>query len=254
MTQSLDLTGKVVLVAGAHGLLGQEMVKSVREAGGVAVAADIRAPRPLPPDKCSEDEYHEMDICSKKAIQETFRRVVAQHGKIDAIINSTYPRNRNYGRLFEEVEWEDFSENVSMHLGGFFLLTQQAVVLFKQQGFGNLINFASVYGIVSPKFELYENQSFTMPVEYAAIKSGIIHLSRYVAKYLQGTKIRVNCISPGGIRDGQPRDFQERYRSECRFKGMLEPSDISGTVLFLLSDCSSYIHGRNLVVDDGFTL
>ena len=93
-----------------------------------------------------------------------------------------------------------------------------------------------------------------MPVEYAVIKAGVLQLTKYLARYLGGQNIRVNAISPGGIEDGQPESFQTAYRAFCSNKGMLRASDVSGALIFLLSDQSLYIHGHNLVIDDGFSL
>ena len=66
--------------------------------------------------------------------------------------------------------------------------------------------------------------------------------------------VRVNAISPGGILDGQPDEFIRKYNQECSTKGMLDGKDLNGTLIFLLSDMSSYVNGQNLVVDDGFIL
>ena len=125
---------------------------------------------------------------------------------------------------------------------------------FKKQGHGNIINFASIYGVIAPKFEIYDNTAMTIPVEYAAIKSGMLHLTKYMAKYFKGMNVRVNAISPGGILDGQPDEFIRKYNQECSTKGMLDGKDLNGTLIFLLSDMSSYVNGQNLVVDDGFIL
>jgi NAD(P)-dependent dehydrogenase (short-subunit alcohol dehydrogenase family) len=94
----------------------------------------------------------------------------------------------------------------------------------------------------------------TMPVEYAAIKSALIHLTKYMAKYYKGKKIRINSISLGGLLDKQPPAFLESYKAFCLNKGMLDKSDINGTLVYLLSDLSVYVNGQNIVVDDGFTL
>lgn len=93
----------------------------------------------------------------------------------------------------------------------------------------------------------------TMPAEYAAIKSGLIHLTKYFSAYLKGTPFRVNCLSPGGILDSQPMTFVEKYGEHCNSKGMLDPVDLHGALLFLLSDASRFMAGQNLIVDDGFT-
>ena len=94
----------------------------------------------------------------------------------------------------------------------------------------------------------------TSPVEYAVIKSGLIHLTKYMAKYFKGKNIRINTISPGGILNNQPEEFLKKYNDQCSQKGMLEAKDLNGTLLFLLSDASCYINGQNILVDDGFCL
>ena len=152
------------------------------------------------------------------------------------------------------MEYEDFCENVSVHLGGYFLTSQQFAKYFAETGCGNIINISSVYGVIAPKFEIYKDTPMTMPVEYAAIKSALIHLTKYMAKYLKDKNVRVNCISPGGILDKQPESFLEQYKSNCLSKGMLDPEDIMGALVFLLSDASKFINGQNIIVDDGFTL
>ncbi len=94
----------------------------------------------------------------------------------------------------------------------------------------------------------------TKEIEYIISKSGIIQMTKYLAKYLKGKNIRVNCISPGGIFNEEPTVFAERYNAHCLNKGMPESGDVAGMLLFLLSEHSRYINGQNLIVDDGFSL
>jgi len=143
---------------------------------------------------------------------------------------------------------------VSLHLGGYFLTSQKFIAHFRAQGHGNVVNMASVYGFLPPRFGIYRGTPMTMPVEYAVIKAGVLQLTRYLARYLAGDNIRINAISPGGIADGQPETFREAYRAFCLDKGMLDAGDVSGALLFLLSDMSRFVNGQNLVVDDGFSL
>ena len=180
--------------------------------------------------------------------------VHARYGRIDAVVNSAYPRNAQYGRKFFDVTHEDFCENISLNLGGMFLVCQKMAEYFQKQGHGNIINIASIYGVTAPKFEIYENTAMTMPVEYAAIKSAVIHLTKYMAKYLKGSHIRVNSISPGGILDKQPEVFLSAYKKLCVNKGMLDPAEITNALLFLIGDMSLNINGHNLIVDDGFSV
>jgi len=92
------------------------------------------------------------------------------------------------------------------------------------------------------------------PIEYAAIKAGIISITRWLAKYYSSQNIRVNCVSPGGILDDQPVQFVENYRKSCTNIGMLSGEQVSSVVAFLLSAESQAINGQNLIVDDGWSI
>ncbi len=255
------LNDKVVVVTGGAGALGRGFVAAIARQGGTAIAADvnIEAARQV------ADEWQaqpgggsvvaaELDITSKDSVCALIGSLQARFGRIDAVVNNAYPRNKNYGRRLEEVTYEDFCANVDSHLGGYFLVAQQFCMAFKAQGHGNLINMSSIYGSMAPRFEVYEGTPMTMPVEYAAIKSAVVHLTRYFAQYFKGNGIRVNCLSPGGILANQPADFLAAYNAHCASKGMLAAEDVVGTLLFLLSDESRYMTGQNLFVDDGFSI
>ncbi|EKY13147.1 oxidoreductase [Capnocytophaga sp. oral taxon 324] len=248
---------KVVIVTGGAGLLGRTFCQAIADNGGIAVVAeyDIAIAERL----CTSLENAsivpaQVNITEKNSIKALITTISQKYGKIDALVNSAYPRNKNYGKHFFEVTYNDFCENLGMNLGGYFLTSQQFATYFEKQGYGNIINLASIYGVIAPRFEIYDNTPMTMPVEYAAIKSGLIHLTKYMAKYFKGKNIRVNTISLGGIEDKQPETFLKAYKEFCLNKGMLNAKDISGTLLYLLSDLSEFVNGQNIVVDDGFTL
>jgi len=76
-----------------------------------------------------------------------------KYSKIDVIVNNAYPRNKNYGRDFFDVEYSDFVENIGLNLGGYFLTSQQFALYFSKQGYGNIINISSIYGVVAPKLK-----------------------------------------------------------------------------------------------------
>ena len=258
----MDLSNKIIVVSGGLGLLGRSFVKAILKANGTAVVADIfiTVSEELVAEVKREGlpaqnlHFHELDITSKDSVIASVTNLVAKFGQIDALVNNAYPRNAHYGRKLEEVEYADFTDNVSKHLGGYFLCMQQYALFFKKQGFGNIVSMSSIYGVVAPRFDIYENAGFTMPVEYAAIKSGVIHLTKYFVKYFKGSNIRFNCISPGGIENHQQPDFIKKYNSYAANKGMLDKSDLNGALIFLLSDASQFVNGQNIVVDDGWSL
>ncbi len=250
------LKGKKILVAGAAGLLGSRLVTALLAAGADVVAADVSPERVT---QCLAESGADAGRVSVVALDVTDEPAVtaffAGMSSIDGAVNCTYPRNRRYGARFPDVALADFNENLSLHLGSSFLFMQQCASYFArvQQPFA-LVNIASIYGVVAPRFELYQGTPMTMPVEYAAIKSALIHLTRYVASFVADSRFRVNCVSPGGILDHQPPAFLEKYRAETMGQGMLAPEDVTGSILFLLSAMSASINGQNIVVDDGFTL
>jgi NAD(P)-dependent dehydrogenase (short-subunit alcohol dehydrogenase family) len=92
------------------------------------------------------------------------------------------------------------------------------------------------------------------PIEYSAIKAGIIAITKYISKYYRKKNIRVNCVSPGGIKADQNDVFLKRYKKYCNSKGMLDGADVSKLIIFLISDESKYISGQNLIIDDGWSL
>jgi NAD(P)-dependent dehydrogenase (short-subunit alcohol dehydrogenase family) len=254
------LTNKLIVITGGAGFIGRQFCTAVAEHGGTAVVADIdidaatRVAQEIVAKYPGRTEAASLDITSQESVKALIEKLHGQYGRIDAVVNNAYPRNRNYGRKLESVTYEDFCENVGLHLGGYFLVAQQFGLYFREQGAGNIINMSSIYGVMTPRFEVYEDTPMTMPVEYAAIKSAVIQLTRYFAQYFKGEGVRVNCLSPGGILNRQPEAFLQKYQSYCNGKGMLAPQDMNGSLLFLLSDASQYMTGQNLIVDDGFSL
>ena len=251
-----------VIITGGAGLLGRKFSEACADAGYSVVIADINeAAGKIVADEIIQitDNPHvsfqKCDITISDDIQALIRYCKEKYGIISALVNNVYPRNPHYGRLFEDVTYEDFCENVCMHLGGYFNITKWVAKEMITQNSGHIINMGSIYGFAAPKFEIYKNTTLTMPVEYAAIKGGIINLTKYFASYLGKSNIRVNAISPGGIEAGQPETFIKEYSKHVLLnQEMAHPEDISGVLLFLLSDQSKYITGQNFVVDGGWSL
>lgn len=253
------LSGKLVVLIGGAGLLGQSFAHVIASHGATTIVADIDLNRASAVCESIQERApnarlfpETVDITDKSSVQTLISRV-AVRGHIDAVVNNAYPRNKQYGRKLPDVTYADFCENLNLHLGGYFLSTQQFAEYFLKQNHGHVINISSVYGLIPPRFDVYAGTSMTMPVEYAAIKSALQHLSLYFMRYYKGTALRFNVLSPGGIFDNQPEVFLERYKQYAQHKGMLDPADIAGTLVYLISDLSSYVNGQNIVVDDGWS-
>lgn len=249
--------GKVAMVTGGRGLIGKEIVRALDEFGARVYVADIRDPGsgeagsqvgPAP-----SLRHLSLDITSEKSVEEAVATIVEREKRIDLVVNSAYPRTGDWGVSLEKVPFESWKENLNNHLGGYFLCCQKVAEIMKRQGGGALINLASTYGVVAPDPSIYEGTEMAMPVAYAPIKAGIIALTRYFATHYGAYNVRANSISPGGIFDGQPASFVERYALKTPLKRMGRPADVVGAVIYLASDASSYVTGHNLMVDGGWT-
>lgn len=256
----MQLQNKTVVVIGGFGTIGKEITLRLLVEGASVIVAEKKSVKQAPA-WFHEAERHgrtltcaELDITSRLSIEMFLADCDSRGLTLDCMVNSAYPRNPHYGRKLDDVTYEDFCENVSLHLGGYFLATQVFAEYFKQHGKGSIVNLSSIYGVVAPRFEVYSGTTMTMPVEYAAIKSALIHLTKYFSRFYQGTSLRFNCVSPGGILADQPRPFLDKYKSFSLEKGMLEGQDIVGGVVFLLSDQALFVKGQNLVIDDGWSL
>lgn len=258
---SSALTGQVIVVTGGAGRLGREFCLAIAREGGTAVVADTAraAAAKLARDLCAVHGPAAalalpFDITRAVEIDRAIRQLHHRFGRIDAVVNNAYPRNKRYGAKVEAVTYADFAENISLHIGGYFLTAQRFAAYFVHQGRGNIVNLGSIYGVVAPRFAIYKGTDMTMPVEYSVIKSGVIHLTRYLAQYFKPHGIRVNALSPGGIFAGQPADFVKKYSAHAAGRRMLAADDLTGTLIYLLSPASARVTGQNLVVDDGWTL
>jgi NAD(P)-dependent dehydrogenase (short-subunit alcohol dehydrogenase family) len=253
-----NLSSLRIVVVGAGGLLGVKLVRALLIEGAQVIAADINISvlKQTFGDLIYEIKsknliLRELNIIDSKSIKEFF----ADEKMLDGAVNVTYPRSQSYGKHFFEVEVDGFNENMALHLGSMFLFTQQCAAYFTEHRLDfSLVNIASIYGCITPNFEIYEGTSMTVPVEYAAIKSATIHTSKYVAKYVNDSAFRVNTVSPGGIFDDQPESFLGAYRAQTLGKGMLDAEDVCGAIIFLLSGGSKFVNGQNIIVDDGFSL
>ena len=137
------LDNKVVVITGGAGLIGKEFVKAVVENQGIAIIADINEELGL---KVKEDlskelntasiDFVKLDITSKSSLNECIQYLEKKYQRIDALVNNAYPRNKNYGKHFFDVEYEDFIQNLGLNLGGYFTASQQ---FFKKQGYGNIM-------------------------------------------------------------------------------------------------------------------
>jgi NAD(P)-dependent dehydrogenase (short-subunit alcohol dehydrogenase family) len=242
------LDQKIIVVTGGSGLLGNTLLKQIEAEGGIGINGDMQG------DKENIFPFIPLDITVEVSIENFIQQVVDKYGRIDGWVNNAYPRTADWGGHLEEIPLASWKSNIDMHLNGYYACCKHVLLQMKKQGFGAVVNMSSIYGMNGPDFTVYEGTEIINPVAYSAIKGGILNLSRYLASYYGSYQVRVNCVSPGGIFDHQPKPFVEAYSKKTPLKRMGTPEDIAPSVCFLLSDDARYITGHNLVVDGGWSI
>ncbi len=241
-------SNKNILILGGSGLIGTQIVKNLVSVGYNVYVMDKKKNKYL--------TKKNMILCDISKINLFNRKfdLLTQKEKIDTVINLSYLKNKNWGKKFLKLKPNDVKENLFLQLGTIILTSQKIIDYFINKKKGNLILFSSIQGISAPKFSHYNNTNMSSPIEYSAVKAGIINMTKYIAKFCEKKKIRVNCISPGGVLDNQPKKFIKKYKESCLSKGLLDSNDLNGIVEFLVSEKSNFINGQNIIIDDGWSL
>ena len=210
---------KTILITGANGRIGSVLTKFVLEKGNnvILVDKDFSKVRKILT-RFNNKKYllSKIDVNNFKKLNLTLNSGILKFNSIDAAIYCAYPTTKKWGKTkFEEKKFLDISENLKLQLAGPIIFSQKILNIFNKQKKGNLILLSSIMGIQPPKFEIYKGTKLNSSIEYGAIKSGIISITKYLAKLYKNRNIKINCISPGGIFDNQPKKFVKQYRQVC---------------------------------------
>ncbi len=270
-----DLTGRVAVVTGGPGLLGQEFCRTLAEAGAIVVIADLNADGVHHlTTQLIKSGHHAMgvatDITQPESVKALVDETMAVYGQLDILVNSAaldpkfdpqalaeMARKGAVSGAFEDYPLDIWKAALDVNLTGMFLVCQAAVKPMLQQGKkGSIINICSTYGLAAPDQRIYQRkgvQASYKPVYYSVTKAGVLGLTRYLAAYYAGTQIRVNALTPGGVYNNHDEEFLKAYSSRTIMGRMARKDEMNGALLFLASDASSYMTGSNLVVDGGWT-
>ena len=255
--QLFDLTGRVVLITGGSGYLGQSFCRALAEAGATVVVAsrqELRAQQvadALPRVGTAEHFGVQLDQLDEESVAAGFSAAVKAAGAVDILVN-----NGQQGHALDltNVTADAFSSDLQNATGYFLLARHLRDHVVARGTAGSVVMVGSMYGVVGSYPDAYDGVCVASPVQYHALKGGIIHMTRHLAVYWGKDDVRVNCLSPGPFpSDKAPAEMVERLKTKSPMGRMGVPQELNGALLLLASDAGSYITGQNLLVDGGWT-
>jgi NAD(P)-dependent dehydrogenase (short-subunit alcohol dehydrogenase family) len=241
------------LVTGGAGQYGRCIVEGLAEAGGTIITAsrNLKAGDELAQEFCSRglDVFAmQVDQADHESVLTLKRQILEKFGRLDVFVNNAVSRPmEGYNAPIEQ-----FAESMRVNGTGMMDILREMAEIIAQGGGGSIINISSMMGMYGPDLSNYEGTKMgDMPPDYFFHRGGMINLTRFLARMLANKKIRVNCISPGGLFNNQPQRFVENYSKKVLVGRMANKDDIKGLVVLLGSEASAYINGENILMDGG---
>lgn len=257
-----SLKGRSFLVVGGARNLGRDMATALAEAGadGIITSRTAESARKTAAELSAATGRQivglGLNASDEASIAAAVEQTVKTFGKLDILVNNLGggASRPDAAVDLEHRERGDWDRLMEANVTGPFLVAKHVVPVMKRQGHGNIINIASIAGLIGRDRTVYQGGIKPQTLDYAAAKAAVLGFTRDLAAYVAGCGIRVNAISPGGFERGQPKDFVEGYSRKAILGRMgRDGVDLKGAVVFLASDASAYVTAHNLVVDGGFS-
>jgi NAD(P)-dependent dehydrogenase (short-subunit alcohol dehydrogenase family) len=264
--EQFNLHGKVAVVTGGAGILGQHFCAGLAESGANVAVVDLQGEKAQELAKALTERYNmkviglSCDVSDPESVREMVVEVVAEFGEINILHNNAAGKSDDLDAFFapfEKYPLDQWRKIMSVNLDGMFLVAQGVGKQMVAQGKGgSIIQTASIYGVMAPDHRIYEgsfylDRQINTPAVYTASKAAVIGLTKHLATYWADKGIRVNTLTPGGTESGQNDEFKRRYSARIPMNRMATPYEMVGALLYLASDASSYVTGQNIIVDGG---
>lgn len=254
-----SLNKKTILLTGAGGKLAKTFIKDFINKGAKILALDvIDEPSHIKDLKENSNNiyYCKCDITDKEALNGVFSKVSKENFLPNVLINNAAAGQVTFigGSLvdFTEFPIEVWNENLKVNLTGALNICQVFGKHLQEIKSGSIINMSSTYGIVGCDQRIYGDSGLNSSIAYAATKSALIGMTKYLAAYWGSKNIRVNAVAPAGIFNNHTDPFYSNYVNKIMLGRMGAPTDISNALIYLSSNASEWITGTVLSIDGGY--
>jgi len=267
-----QLEGKVIVITGAAGLLGKMHAEAIAAYGGTPILLDITSSEAQKKANELNKRFNvdaigmSVDITNEKEIEKNVKEIVSIYGKIDGLVNNAAnnpkiesSNTKDFSRL-ENFPLQTWYDDINVGLTGSFLCSKHyGNIIANNKDGGSIVNISSDLGLIGPDQRLYMkegvpvNQQSVKPVTYSVVKAGLIGLTRYLATYWPDRNVRCNAMCPGGIENGQLDEFLKEVSARIPMNRLAKVNEYQGTLIWMLSDASSYLNGAIIAVDGGRT-
>ncbi len=252
-----NLKNKIIILTGSEGLLAQNFIQSILKFDGKIILIDKKKRFKRSNKKLF---FYKCNLTSEVNVKKTFLKIFKKFGAPDVLIN-----NAALNPTPKEIKKHDFSlenfskkywdEDINSSLTSAFLCTKY---FGKIQSNKNrcIINISSDLGLIAPNQTIYQNKytkKFFKPVSYSVVKHGIIGLTKYTSTFWAKNNIRCNAVAFGGVYTNQEKSFVKKLNKLIPLGRMAKVNEYNSTIIYLISDASSYMNGSVLVVDGGRT-
>lgn len=247
-----DLSDRVAVVTAGTAGLGLDIARALSKLGARVVvtsrSADTVDRHNAGRETDSDAVARQLDLKPENC-GGFFDAVAKEFGGIHVLVNAA--GGRFPAKPVEALGAEDFIDQLNANLISAFACAQSVVAAREKTGVESIVNLGSIHGVLAVDHRIYSDPSRQTPLDYACAKAALVQMTRYLAAYWAPLGVRVNCVSPGGIKRDQDDDFLARYGARVPMARMGEPREVAGAVAFLASAAGSYVTGENIMVDGG---
>src|SRR6516225_11958920 len=248
----MNIEGKVIVITGAARGIGQEYARHLGSHGARIVIADITdCTKTLDLVKAAGAgaAATKLDVANASSASDLARTALAAFGRIDALINNAALFGALKGGRFDAIGETEWDAAMAVNVKGVWNCCKAVVPALRAAGGGSIVNIASLAATYGMPFGLH----------YTTSKAAVIGLTRGLARELGRDGIRVNAVAPGTVLTDATREFfgqkfekaLERIRTDQTIQRNLVPTDLVGTLMWLLSDESAFVTGQTISVDGG---